>query len=213
VALDNPFSIRQKSRNEATLADIDATERIVPMIQYSGNCLEEKYNVRSDLGGSTNKKVLVSRFDREAASGFVNPQSYLLAEGLELLSQTGAVSVIPYEDIKLVCFVRDFQQGEPRKELRLFTTRPKMEGLWIRMRFRDGDAMDGVLANNLLQFDPYGFSVIPPDPGFQNQRVFVPKAALSAIQVLGVVGSPLRTKKPKPVTKEQLEMFEKTGEQ
>src|SRR5271170_6750682 len=99
------------------------------MIQYPGNCLEEKCSVRSDLGGSTNKKVLVSRFDRDAASGFVNPQSYLLEQGLELLSQTGAVSIIPYQEIKLVCFVRDFQQGEPRKELRLFTTRPKMEGL------------------------------------------------------------------------------------
>ena len=94
--------------------------------------------------------------------------------------------------MKLVCFVRDFQQGEPRKELRLFTTRPKMEGLWLRMHFRDGDAMDGMLSNNLLQLDPYGFSVVPPDPGFQNQRIFVPKAALSRIQVLGVVGSPLR---------------------
>ncbi len=137
----------------------------------------------------------------------------MLAEGLELLSQGGAVSVIPYEEIKLVCFVRDFQQGEPKKELRLFTTRPKMEGLWIRMHFRDGDAMDGVLSNNLLQFDSYGFSVIPPDPGFQNQRVFVPKAALTAIQVLGVIGSPLRMRKPKAIPKGQLEMFEKTGEQ
>jgi hypothetical protein len=183
------------------------------MIQYSGNCLEEKCHVRSDLGVSTNKKVLVSRFDREAVSGFVNPQSYLLAAGLELLSQGGAVSLIPYEDIKLVCFVRDFNQGEPRKELRLFTTRPKMEGLWIRMRFRDGDSMDGVLANNLLQLDSIGFSVIPPDPGFQNQRVFVPKTALTTIQVLGVVGSPLRTGKGKPVSKEQLQldMFEKPG--
>jgi hypothetical protein len=176
------------------------------MIQYSGNCLEEKCHVRSNLGVSTNKKVLVSRFDREAMSGFVNPQSYLLPDGLELLSQGGAISIIPYPEIKLVCFVRDFNQGEPRKELRLFTTRPKMEGLWIRMRFRDGDAMDGVLANNLLQLDSIGFSVIPPDPGFQNQRVFVPKAALSAIQVLGVVGSPLRIQKAKPAPKGQLEL-------
>lgn len=165
------------------------------------------------MGVSTNKKVLVARFDREPLSGFVNPQSYLLADGLELLTQGGSLSLIPYNEVKLVCFVRDFQQGEPRKELRLFTTRPKMEGLWIRMRFRDGDAMDGVLANNLLQLDSNGFYVIPPDPGFQNQRIFVPKAALSAIQVLGVVGSPLRARKPKPPTKEQLEMFEKTGEQ
>ena len=157
---------------------------------------------------STTKKVLVTRFDREPLAGFVNPQSYLQAEGLELLSQNGAVSVVPYSEIKLVCFVRDFQQGEPRKELRLFTTRPKMEGLWVRMRFRDGDVMDGMLANNLLQLDSYGLSVIPPDPGFQNQRIFVPKAALSMVQVLGVVGSPLRMRKPKVAAKEQLEMFD-----
>ncbi len=138
------------------------------MIQYSRNCLEEKCYGRSDLGVSTNKKVLVSRFDREALSGFVNPQSYLC----------------------------------------LFTTRPKMEGLWVRMRFRDGDVMDGMLANNLLPLDQYGFSVVPPDPGFQNQRVFVPKAALLAIEVLGVVGSALRMRKPKPVPKEQLKMFD-----
>jgi len=155
--------------------------------------------------------VLVTRFDREPLAGFVNPQSYLQAEGLELLSQGGAVSVVPYLEIKLVCFVRDFQQGEPRKELRLFTTRPKMEGLWVRMRFRDGDVMDGMLSNNLLQMDSYGLSVVPPDPGFQNQRIFVPKSALSTVQVLGVVGSPLRIRKPKPAAKEQLEMFDKQG--
>ena len=163
------------------------------------------------MAGSTTKKVLVTRFDREPLAGFVNPQSYLQPEGLELLSQAGAVNVVPYGEVKLVCFVRDFQQGEPRKELRLFTTRPKMEGLWVRMHFRDGDAMDGMLANNLLQLDTYGVSVIPPDPGFQNQRVFVPKAALSTVQVLGVVGSPLRMRKPKPAVKEQIEMFDKQG--
>ena len=161
------------------------------------------------MAGSTNKRVLVSRFDREPLSGFVNPQNYLLPEGLEVLSQDGAVNVLPYTEVKLVCFVRDFQQGEPRKELRLFTTRPKMEGLWIRMRFRDGDAMDGLLTNNLLLLEPFGFSVIPPDPGFQNQRVFIPKAALSGVQVLGVIGSPLRTRKTKPTAKEQIEMFPK----
>lgn len=161
------------------------------------------------MAGSTNKKVLVSRFDREPLSGFVNQQSYLLAEGLELLSQNGAVTIVPYQEVKLVCFVRDFQQGEPRKELRLFTTRPKMEGLWIRLRFRDGDAMDGLLSNNLLQLEPYGFSVIPPDPGFQNQRIFIPRAALSGVQVLGVIGSPLRIGKTKPTPKEQIEMFDK----
>lgn len=158
---------------------------------------------------STNKKVLVSRFDRETLSGFVSPQTYLTPSGLELLTLAGAIQMVPYDEIKLVSFVRDFQQGEPRKELRLFTSRPKMEGLWLRMQFRDGDAMDGLLINNLLQLEPYGFSVIPPDPGFQNQRVFVPKTALSSIQALGVIGSPLRHTRKKPVPKEQISLFDK----
>ena len=160
------------------------------------------------MGVSTHKKVLVSRFDRETLSGFVNPQGYLLDRGLELMTQSGSINIVPYDEVKLVCFVRDFGQGEPRKDLRLFTTRPKLEGLWLRMFFRDGDTMDGILSNNLLQLDPFGFSVVPPDPGFQNQRIFVPKAALARLQVLGVVGSPLRTpRKAKPTAKEQLEMF------
>jgi hypothetical protein len=149
------------------------------------------------------------RFDRETLPGFVNPQGYLLAGGLELMTQSGSVSLVPYSEVKLVCFVRDFGQGEPRKELRLFTTRPKLEGLWLRMYFRDGDTMDGILSNNLLQLDVFGFSVVPPDPGFQNQRVFVPKAALQRMEVLGVVGSPLRAapRKAKPPVKEQIELF------
>ena len=69
--------------------------------------------------------------------------------------------------------------------------------------------MEGVLANNLLQLDGTGFTIVPPDPGYQNQRLFIPRAAVTQVQVLGVVGSPLRTGKRKPVSKEQLEMFEK----
>src|SRR5258708_21878380 len=95
--------------------------------------------------------------------------------------------------------------------MRLLATGMKVEGLWGRMRFRDGDVMDGMLANNLLQLEQYGFSVVPPDPGFQNQRVFVPKAALLAIEVLGVVGSALLMRKPKPVPKEQLKMVDSGG--
>lgn len=140
----------------------------------------------------------------------MNPQTYLSAEGIELLTTLGAIVVVPYDDVKTVSFVRDFDQGDARRELRQFTARPKMEGLWVRLRFRDNDAMDGLLANNLLQLEPYGFTLVPPDPGFHNQRVFVPKAALAEVQVLGVVGSPLRkVRKPKPTPEEQISMFEK----
>ena len=151
----------------------------------------------------------MSRIEREPIRGFVNPQSWLQPQGVEVLSTAGSLLVLPYGEIKLVSFVRDFDQEEPRRELRTFSARPKMEGLWVRLTFTDGEEMDGILSNNLLQVEQAGFMVVPPDPEYQNQRVFVPRAALRGIQVLGVVGSPLNTgRRKKPAPKEQIQLFE-----
>ena len=135
------------------------------------------------------------RFDRENLTGFVNSLSYLQPHNLELLTPEGSLILLPYEDVKSVCFVKDFEaEAESR---RVFLTRPKLEGLWVRMLFRDGEVLDGILPNNLLAWEFAGFTVTPPEPDANNQRVFVPRAALKSIQVLGVVGSPLRVKKKK----------------
>lgn len=151
---------------------------------------------------------MVYRFDRETLAGFVSPQTYLLPEGIELLSTDGTVSVVPFAEVKLVTFVRNFGPPEARKETRLFASRPKLEGLWIRMRFRDGDLLDGILPNNLLQLESSGFTIVPPDPGNLNQRIFVPKNALVEAHILGVIGAvKSRGKAAKKPTKEQLEMF------
>jgi len=68
--------------------------------------------------------------------------------------------------------------------------------------------MEGILPNNLLQLEHYGFTVIPPDPFSNNQRVFIPRTALRSVEVLGVVGSPLRRRRAKPVPKEQIGLFD-----
>jgi hypothetical protein len=149
------------------------------------------------LANSTAKKVVVKRFDRESISGFVNPFSYLQPASIELLKQDGALTVVPYDEVKSVNFVKDFDaEAEPS---RIFMTRPKLEGLWVRMTFRDGELLDGILPNNLLSWDIAGYTVTPPEPDSNNQRVFVPRSALRNIQVLGVVGSPLRAKRKKEV--------------
>lgn len=152
----------------------------------------------------------MTRFDREILPGFVSPSTFLTPAGLELLTLTGTVLILPYQDIKTVVFVRDFEQGEPRKELRSFAARPKLAGLWIRLYFRDGDSLEGVLPNNLLLLDGAGFHIVPPDPGFQNQRLFVPSAALNRVEVLGVIGSPLRAPRRKPPGKDQIDLFDGT---
>jgi hypothetical protein len=162
----------------------------------------------NDLAVSTTKKVRISRFDREALVGFVNPQTYLRPSGVELLTPDGNFSVVPYDEVKTVQFVKDFEPPDPASERKVFSTRPKMDGLWVRVKFRDGEVMDGILANNLLLLEAQGFTLVPPDPYANNQRLFVPRIALRELQVLGVVGSPLRRRKPKPVVKEQIGLFD-----
>jgi hypothetical protein len=159
------------------------------------------------LAGSTTKKTILRRFDKEPLAGYVNPLSFLQPEGVEVLSALGRVTTVPYGEIRSVSFVRDFDDASGAGQ-RVFHSRPKMEGLWLSLEFRDGEMMEGILPNNLLQLERYGFTVIPPDPYSNNQRVFVPRAALRAAEVLGVVGSPLKRRRTKAVPKEQIGLFD-----
>jgi hypothetical protein len=157
---------------------------------------------------ASNKKILVSRFDRESLQGFVQMPAGLEGDAVELLSPEGSLVRIPFAETKLVCFVRDFDLGEVWQEHRAFATRPKTAGLWVRFRLRDGDWLEGILPNNLLPIEAAGFNAIPADPSSQNQRIFVPRLALSGVEVLGVIGSSLRRRTPKkPGDDGQLKMF------
>jgi hypothetical protein len=156
---------------------------------------------------STNKKVLLARFDREPIEGFIQASAGFEGESIEVLTPSGSLLRVPVSDTKAVCFVRDFESGDTWHQHRTFLTRPKTPGIWVRLLFRDGDSIEGMIANNLMLVDPTGFSMIPPDPTFQNQRIFVPRSALREVQVLGVVGSPLKRRQPKKAAEDQLEMF------
>jgi hypothetical protein len=161
------------------------------------------------VAGSTNKKVVVRRFERETIHGFVHPPSYLRPDGVEVLSPAGNILILPYAEVKAVFFVRDFEDAVASDQ-RVFNTRPRMSGIWVRMRFRDGEVMDGVMPNNLLQIENQGFMVAPPSASASHQRVFVPRAALADLQVLGVIGSPLKPPpKAKVPEKKQIELFER----
>jgi hypothetical protein len=159
------------------------------------------------LASSTTKKALIRRFHRETLAGYLNPVTFLQPEGVELLSAEGQVAVLPYQEIRTVSFVRDFDLPE-EQDRQVFQTRPKMAGLWVRLRFRDGELMEGILPNNLLQLEPHGFVVVPPDPSGNRQKVFVPRVALLGVEVLGVVGSPLKKAKPKADATQQIGLFD-----
>ena len=159
------------------------------------------------MPASTTKKAIVERFDRESLPGYVNPLSFQQPGGVELLTEQGLAVVIPYTEVKLVAFVRDFHPpAEPWRHV--FRNRPKMEGLWVSLELRDGDRLEGVLPNNLLQIESQGFTIIPPDPFLHRQRLFIPRLALKKVEVLGVVGSPVQKRRPKAVPAEQIGLFD-----
>jgi hypothetical protein len=159
------------------------------------------------LAASTTKKALIRRYERETLAGYVNPASFLQPQGVELLSDQGHASIVPYAEIKLVAFVKEFEgAAEPQRQV--FQTRPKMAGLWVSLKFRDGGVLEGIIPNNLMLLEGSGFTVIPPDSFGNQQRVWVPRGSLEALEVLGVVGSPLKRRKPKPAPKEQIGLFD-----
>src|SRR5208282_3652 len=73
-----------------------------------------------------------------------------------------------------------------------FTSRPRSEGLWVRLRFKDNEILEGLMPSDLTQTLPEGFLVNPPDQRSNTQRIFVPRTALESLTVLAVIGATRR---------------------
>jgi Family of unknown function (DUF6982) len=135
---------------------------------------------------TTHKKVIVRKMDRDTVQGYVG--ATFVSDGkLELMNTAGKVVAIELRDVKGVYFVREFGDSESLTR-KTFTSRPRVEGLWVRLRFRDNEVIEGMMTNDLLHEGGDGFSVIPPDTSSNTQRIFVPRAALAEMTVMGVIG-------------------------
>jgi hypothetical protein len=138
---------------------------------------------------STYKKVVVRRLDHGLIKGFVDSTSYLGPNGIQMLDRQGRTVVIPLAEIKGVFFVRDFDGNRQRSERKLFQSRPRLAGLWVQMTFKDKEVLEGLLPSNLVELSPEGFLVTPADLYSNNLKIFVPRTALSEINVLGVISN------------------------
>lgn len=130
---------------------------------------------------------MVRSLEGKDIRGYLNPALLGQGETIDLLTPDGEHQQIPVKEVKSVYFVRDFTENfEP--ERKAFVSRPKLDGLWVRMKFRDNDTLEGIVANDLLELLDRGVHIIPPDLHGQSQRIFIPRTALVEIKVLGVVG-------------------------
>jgi hypothetical protein len=148
--------------------------------------------VKSRTPASTHKKVVVLLLNHQAIRGYLNSAALGHREILELLTLDGAQESLKLADVKSVYFVREFKEPfEP--ERKTFLSRPKLDGLWVRLRFRDDDLMEGIVANNLLELLDTGVRLTPPDLHGNVLHMFIPRTALAEMKVLGVVGVARRT--------------------
>ena len=71
-----------------------------------------------------------------------------------------------------------------------FGSRPKLDGLWVRLTFRDEQVYEGVITNDLLQIGEHGVTITPPEANSNTQRIFVPRKSLAEMKVLSVHRQP-----------------------
>ena len=125
--------------------------------------------------------------DKKALRGYLSPTRLGQLDPIDVLTPDGEHEQIPLAKVRAIYFVREFSDDfEP--ERKAFLSRPKLDGLWVRLRFTDNDTLEGVVPNDLLSLLDNGLQITPPDLNSAIDRIFVPRTALSEVTVLGVVG-------------------------
>src|SRR5258707_13469298 len=110
---------------------------------------------------STHKKVVIRKMDRDSINGHVAPANFVREGKLELLNTSGNVVAIDLKDIKAVYFVREFGDSDSLTR-KTFTSRPRTEGLCIRLKFKDNEVLEGMMPNDVNLTTPESFLISPP---------------------------------------------------
>jgi len=162
------------------------------------------------------KKVIVRCFNSPAVSGYMPAYGFLESNVITLMDTAGRAILFPVNEIKWIAYVRDFNTADlvdpERIGRRTFPARPRAEGLWLHMTFRDGEILQGLAPLDITFLDAivtgHGLTVAPPDLRSNTQRIYVPRPALAALDLLGVVTSAASRKAaPKPVREPQPTLF------
>ncbi len=164
-------------------------------------------NSKNRAPASTHKKVVVALLDGSTIRGYLPASGLGLASSVDLLTPDGEHRALELDKVRCVYFVREFsEKHEP--ERKSFLSRPKLEGLWLRVRFPDGEAIEGIIANDLRDLLENGVQLTPPDLHGNTLRIFVPRTSCAEVKVMGVVGLARKTGRGVVVPAGQTKLFE-----
>ena len=167
---------------------------------------------QSKAMASQRKPVIVRKFSRDWCAGYAGISFGQDASELEILDLGGKVLRIGWEQVKWICYVRDFPAGETANPERLlhkrFSIRPRTPGLWLRMTLTDGEELEGLAANDRSLIGGAGLLITPPDTRSNTQRIYVPRQAIQTLEIVSLIGAMGRKRAgaPGPLI-EQPELF------
>ena len=167
---------------------------------------------------SVRKPVIVRKFSRDWCAGYAGAAFGQEAPELEILDLNGKVLRIGWDQVKWVCYVRDFpppsqgaqgiDQANPERLLhKRFSIRPRTAGLWLRMTLTDGDELEGLAANDRSLVDGAGLLVTPPDTRSNTQRIYVPRQAIQSLEVVSLIGVSARRRAEAASREKELDLF------
>ncbi len=166
---------------------------------------------------TAHKKVVLRQFGGELKWGYLSQSGFLAAgETISMLDPAGRVAEFRINDIKTIAYVRDFNLNDSTEPERLgrrtFAARPRGPGLWVRLKFRDGDLLEGIVQFDTAFLDTaisdHGILLVPPDGRSNTQRLFVPRPALTSLEVVTAVSREPRRPPTPPGTSRQGGLFE-----
>jgi hypothetical protein len=99
---------------------------------------------------------------------------------------SGATEDVGLGDVKAVFFVHDFAGTTDRRDLRFHDHLPATQCLWVRVRFDDGETIEGLINNSQEFVLGDGFLMAPTDTLGNNWLIYVVKSKVMGFEVLGL---------------------------
>jgi hypothetical protein len=142
-------------------------------------------------------RVVVQRSDG-AVKGFAEKAQWSTSNGaLSAESQnrnnirltrldSGMTEDVGLDNVKAVFFVHDFAGAVERRDLRFHDHLPATQCLWVRVRFDDGETIEGLINNSQDFVLGDAFLMSPTDTLGNNWLIYVVKSKVMGFEVLGL---------------------------
>jgi len=125
---------------------------------------------------SSLQKVVVRTRDGEVIPGFAHQDR--ISNTLKIITQQGKEQKFSIDQLKAVFFVKDFQGNPEYDEIKFLNKQSVSSMVWVRVKFYDGEVLEGKIPNNMELICSPGFYLSPSDRDTNNKRVYVIKSSL-----------------------------------